>query len=586
MFHRLSTSTPRPALLVRSTDFFYDDPTPAFTYLTRVIQYGYLFDSASPPNVTKSPMPTLTLDYVRPVVNDQLAVLPPDSLEGLTGGVDGGKKQWVDLDGEGIPGVLIDEQSAWFYKSNDGGGQLEAPRLLRTIPSPATLAGGMQQLQDLGGDGQLDLVSYAEPLAGFATRTPDGDFDPLRAFQALPNIDWRDPDLRFVDLDGDGLADLLITEDQAFIWYRSLSKSGFEQARRVAVGSDEDRAPTLAYTDDTQAIQLVDMSGDGLVDIVRVRNGEVSYWPNLGYGRFGAKITLENSPVLAQQEEFDPRRVRFGDVDGTGTSDLFYLGRNRTRLYFNQSGNALSAPTEITALPPMDGTARVDVIDILGTGTASLVWSSPLPSLQGRQVMYVDLMAGTKPHLMKSIVNNLGAETQLTYAPSTKFYLEDKAAGIKWLTRLTFPVHVVARVDHFDRISNSHLTSLYRYRHGFFDGVEREFRGFAYVEQVDAEAFTLGPDTSEFQPPTRTKTWFHTGAWLERETLEIALSTEYSTSIPQNMLLPDTIIPSGTTIQDEREAMRALRGHMLHQEIYADDAAVVGSDMAKLPFVS
>jgi len=586
MFHRLSTTVPRPALLVRSTDLFYDDPTPAFTYLTRIIQYGYLFDGASPPNVQKSPMPTLALDYVRPVVNDQLSVLPPASLEGLTGGVDGGKKQWIDLDGEGIPGVLIDEQNAWYYKSNDGAGQLEAPRVLRTMPSPATLAGGMQQLQDLGGDGQLDLVSYAEPLAGFASRTPDGDFDPLRAFQALPNIDWRDPDLRFVDLDGDGLADLLITEDQAFIWYRSLSKSGFEQAQRVAVGSDQDRAPTLAYTDDTQAIQLVDMSGDGLVDIVRVRNGEVSYWPNLGYGRFGAKVTLENSPVLAQQEEFDPRRVRFGDVDGTGASDLFYLGRSTTRLYFNQSGNALSAPTEITSLPPMDGAARVDVVDILGSGTASLVWSSPLPGVQGRQVMYVDLMAGTKPHLMKSIVNNLGAETQVTYAPSTTFYLEDKAAGIKWLTRLSFPVHVVERVDHFDKISNSHLTSLYRYRHGFFDGVEREFRGFAYVEQVDAEAFTLGPDTTEFQPPTRTKTWFHTGAWLERETLEIALAKEYSTSIPQNMLLPDTIIPAGMTIQDEREAMRALRGQILHQEILADDAATVGAAVSGLPFAA
>jgi RHS repeat-associated protein len=588
MFHRLSATVPpapRPALLVRSTDFVYDEPTPAFTYLTQIIQYGYLF-SGSPPSVQKSPMPTLRLDYIRPVVNDQLAVLPPGSLEGLTGGVDGGKKQWVDLDGEGIPGVLIDEQTAWFYKSNDGGGQLAAPRVLPTMPAPATLAGGMQQLQDLGGDGQMDLVSYAEPLVGFASRTPDGDFDPLRSFRAIPNLDWRNPDLRFVDLDGDGLADLLITEDQAFIWYRSLSKDGFDQAQRVAVGSDQDRSPTLAYTDDTQAIQLVDMSGDGLVDIVRVRNGEVSYWPNLGYGRFGAKVTLENCPVLARQEEFDPRRVRFGDVDGTGTSDLFYLGRNDTKIYFNQSGNALSPATVVKSLPPMDGATRVDVVDLLGTGTASLVWSSPLPGMQGRQVMYVDLMGGTKPHLMKSIVNNLGAETQVTYAPSTKFYLEDKAAGIKWLTRLAFPVHVVERIDSIDAISSSHLTSLYRYRHGFFDGVEREFRGFAYVEQVDAEAFTLGPATTEFQPPTRSKTWFHTGAWLDRETLEAKLAEEYSTSIPDAMLLPDTIIPSGMTIQDEREAARALRGHILHQEIYADDAAVVGTDVAKLPFAA
>ncbi|HXU01082.1 MAG TPA: SpvB/TcaC N-terminal domain-containing protein, partial [Polyangia bacterium] len=584
MFHRLSGA--RTPVLVKSTDFVYDDPTPAFTYLTRVIQQGYVFNAANTAVVQKLAMPTLALDYARPVVHDDVAVLPPESLDGLTGGVGGGMKQWVDLDGEGIPGVLIDEQSAWYYKSNGGGGQLTSPRAVRTMPSASMTAGGIQQLQDLGGDGQLDLVAYAEPLSGFASRTPDGDFDPLRAFPAIPNVDWRDPDLRFVDLDGDGLGDLLITEDQAFTWYRSRAKDGFEPAQRVAVGPDEDRAPTLAYTDDTQAIQLVDMSGDGLVDIVRVRNGEVSYWPNLGYGRFGAKVTLENSPLLAGPEQFDPRRVRFGDVDGSGSSDLFYLGADGVRIYFNQSGNALSAATRVDSLPPMDSVGRVDVVDLLGSGTATLVWSSPLPAAEGRQVMYVDLMGGVKPHLMKSVVNNLGAETQVTYAPSTKFYLEDKAAGIKWLTRLSFPVHVVERVDHIDAISNSHLTSLYRYRHGFFDGVEREFRGFAYVEQVDAEAFTLGPTTSEFQPPTRTKTWFHTGAWLERTTLESELAKEYSTSIPSAMLLPDTIIPSGMSIQDEREAMRALRGQMLHQEVCADDAAVVGPAVAERPFAS
>jgi hypothetical protein len=32
---------------------------------------------------------------------------------------------------------------------------------------------------------------------------------------------------------------------------------------------------------------LADLSGDGLTDIVCIRDGEVSYWPNLGYGRFG-----------------------------------------------------------------------------------------------------------------------------------------------------------------------------------------------------------------------------------------------------------------------------------------------------------
>jgi hypothetical protein len=42
--------------------------------------------------------------------------------------------------------------------------------------------------------------------------------------------------------------------------------------------------------DGTETMFLADMTGDGLSDIVRVRNGESSYWPNLGYGRFGTKV--------------------------------------------------------------------------------------------------------------------------------------------------------------------------------------------------------------------------------------------------------------------------------------------------------
>jgi RHS repeat-associated protein len=584
MFHRLSDS--RAPLLVRSTDFFYDDPTPAFTYLTRIIQNGYLFDLPGTTLLQKLPMPTLSLDYVRPVLHDDLAVLPRESLEGLEGGIDGAIKQWVDLDGEGIPGVLIDSDDAWYYKANRGGGQLAPPLALRALPSPSSLQGGMQQLQDLGGDGQMDLVAYGEPISGFASRTADGGFDPLRTFPSLPNIDWNDRNLRFLDVDGDGLSDVLMTEDEAFVWYRSKAKDGFEPAQRIFHSRDEDTGPAVAFADAEQSVQLADMTGDGMVDIVRVRNGGVCYWPNLGYGRFGAKVTLEGSPRFAGVEEFDARRIRFGDVDGSGTSDIFYLGTTGVDLYFNQSGNALSAATPIVSLPIMDSAAQVTIVDLLGSGTASLVWSSPLPRDAQRPIMYVDLMGGLKPHLMKSIVNNLGATTQIAYAASTKFYLADKAAGTPWLTRLSFPVHVVEQLDHIDAISKSHLTRTYTYHHGFFDGVEREFRGFARVEQTDAEEFTVGAaGTAEFQAPTRTLSWFHTGAWLEKESLEKALAKEYFRQGPPEMLLPDSILPPQVTIRDEREAARALRGQMLHQEVYALDAAIVGKAKADTPFV-
>ena len=89
----------------------------------------------------------------------------------------------------------------------------------------------------------------------------------------------------------------------------------------------------------------------------------------------------------------------------------------------------------------------VTVTDLFGNGTACLVWSSPLPGDMNRRMRYIDLMGGQKPHLMIGSRNNLGAETRVQYAASTRFYLEDKAAGRPWITRLPFPVHVVERIE-------------------------------------------------------------------------------------------------------------------------------------------
>src|SRR5690606_31248134 len=118
----------------------------AFTYLRHVTQAGFKLEGGT---WERGEMPKLSLDYQRPEIHDELSVLSEDSLEGLTGGADGSRKQWIDLDGEGIPGVLIDQGGAWFYKENRGSGDLKAPRRLATLPNPSALAGGAQTLEDI-----------------------------------------------------------------------------------------------------------------------------------------------------------------------------------------------------------------------------------------------------------------------------------------------------------------------------------------------------------------------------------------------------------------------------------------------------
>jgi YD repeat-containing protein len=411
-----------------------------------------------------------------------------------------------------------------------------------------------------------------------------------------PAISWTDPELRLVDLDGDGLADVLITGDDAFTWYPSLGYEGFGPARRAFHPWGEDAGPRLVFADPEQTIHLADMTGDGLTDLVRVRNGEVCYWPNTGFGRFGAKVTMDRCPWLDEPEHFDQRRVRLADVDGTGAADLIYLGGDGTRLYLNESGNGFGEPRLLPCgFPRLDSLAHVMVADLLGRGTACLVWSSPLPGDAGRPLRYLDLMAEGQPYLLTEVDNNLGGRTRISYAPSTRFYLEDQAAERPWVTRLPFPVQVVEWVETIDCINHNKFTTRYSYHHGYYDGFEREFRGFGLVEKLDTEELAVleadgaedgfaNLDPATDLPPVLTRTWRHTGVFPGEGTVTRLYAHEYyrqpgggDPDLPDTAL-PATLRPAGQpprpwrlSRNEAREACRALNGSPLREEVYALD---------------
>ena len=334
----------------------------------------------------------------------------PASLENLPIGLDGSAYRWTDLHGEGIPGILTEQAGAWFYKRNLS----PIPASCRTVASregefapletvalkPNVALGAGAEFMDLAGDGQPDVVVLEGPTPGLYEHDDAEGWQPFRPFTSRLNRDLRDPNLKFVDLDGDGHADVLITEDDAFVWHASLAEEGFGPARRVAQALDEEKGPRIVFADGTQSIYLADLSGDGLTDIVRIRNGEVCYWPNLGYGRFGAKVTMDNAPWFDNPDQFDHKRIRLADIDGSGTTDIIYLHRDGVRLYFNQSGNSWSQPQLLKVFPRIDDLVSIVPTDLLGNGTACLVWSSPLPGDARRPMRYVNLMGGQKPHLL------------------------------------------------------------------------------------------------------------------------------------------------------------------------------------------
>ncbi len=597
MFHHFP-ELGTPDCLVRATEFTYTQSLIA-SFITKVTQSGYVYQSGT---YLKKSLPPVEFEYSQAVINEEIHAVDSESLENLPYGLDGARYQWMDLDGEGLSGILTEQGDGWFYKRNlspiniqrENGREMTTAKfapveLVAEKPSLAALNSGGQQFLDLAGDGQLDLVDLQGPTPGFYERTHDERWESFAPFNSLPVLEWGNPNLKFVDLTGDGHADIFISEDEAFCWHPSLAEAGFGSAETVRQALDEEKGPRLVFADGTQSIYLADISGDGLTDLVRIRNGEVCYWPNLGYGRFGMKVTMDNAPWFDAPDLFDQRRIRLADIDGSGVTDIIYLGSDGVQIYFNQSGNSWKEVQTLTQFPRIDDLSAVMAVDLLGNGTACLVWSSTLLGDARQPMRYIDLMGGQKPHLLIRTINNLGAETEVEYAPSTKFYVRDRRDGKPWITKIPFPVHVVERVITKDHISRNRFVTRYIYHHGYFDGIEREFRGFGMVEQFDTEEFDVLSDSDDFPdatnldeashvPPVHTKTWFHIGVYLDREHISRQFEGEYyrepGLSDPdfRALLLPDTILPPGLTLEDELEACRALKGMMLRQEVYADDA--------------
>ncbi len=582
LFHRFEapSGAGAPPRLVRSLDVDYDEQANV-TLLTGATARGYVYDALTTFYDVES-LPPVACSYTPRTMEQTLQEVDDDDLEDV-GEPLGGRVRLVDLDSEGIPGLLVQGRDALWYKPSAGDGRYRPSTPLPTRPSALGANSGELRLMNIDGSGRMSVVlKRSGTPAGFWRRDALAeDWQEFREFAEVPTVSFEDPRVHLVDLDGDGIADLLQDQGGRMLWWESRGADGWGRNQEAGVSPDDDAGPRLIYADPRRAVQFADMTGDGLLDIVRVENDTVCYWPNLGFGDFGRKITMTGAPHFDHPDQFDTRWLRVVDVDGTGPSDLVYFDGDGARVWFNEAGNGFSDPQVLSQVPPAHHAAQIQLADLLGKGTACVVWSSPLPAERG--LRYIDLFAAGKPYLLTRVENNLGLETAVTYGSSTAHYLRDKAAGQPWATRLPFPVQVLDRVEVTDHARGQRFVSTYTYHHGYFDGPEREFRGFGRVEQRDTESFEhygddeLLPtgyeviDQTLSAPPVLTKTWFHTGAYLTRGSLTEQYASEYwqgDASAPPSIT---TALPEGLRGDERREALRALRGKPLRQEVYAED---------------
>ncbi|QXH74806.1 toxin [Pseudomonas atacamensis] len=498
---------------------------------------------------------------------------------------DGQQYQLVDLFGEGLPGVLYQVGNDWRYQApirgTPGTNEVRyAPwQPLPELPSLLPESGQRKALVDITGMGRLNWLIAQPNMAGYFTLNPDHSWSTFVPFPAFP-VEFLEPTAQMADLVGAGLSDLALIGPKSVRLYANERQQGYGPGQDVAHTS-HDRLPIQAG-DQASLVAFSDVLGSGQQHLVQIRFNRLTCWPNLGRGRFGQPLVLAELPF--DELTFNPSRVYLADLDGSGATDLIYAESDQFLIFMNQSGNTFSQTPLRLPMPAgvrFDQLDQVNFADVNGTGTACLVLT--ISHIQPQHWCYT--FATTKPYLVQTVNNNMGNETRITYRSSAQEWLDEKYAVPGSVCDLPFAFPLVSVQSSFDEVSGNRLTQQYVYRRGVYAGLDREFRGFGFVQHLDTQQIALATAIGLPEAmPALTKVWYHTG----QESGELRPGEQpYANPLVFSLgptrftrfdpATQEDVPLTGLNQATRYQLFRALKGSVLRKEVYGADSSPVAS---------
>lgn len=269
------------------------------------------------------------------------------------------------------------------------GSRLAAIELHRSDLGTASLLRSWQiGYEDAGGTGRSLLTSVAQfayaadgtavagPSVGYQYTRPGQPS--LRVLQRLP-VSVRQPGTQFVDLDGDGLPDLLDLNGGQAQWWRNLGGGTFAGPNRPRV------LPSPAGAN-PQTVTFADADGSGAADLMVMSRRFTGYYPLDAAGAgasslraadrvaapFGQPVAWRSAPSF----QLDDPMLRVVDLDGDGRTDLLVERRGRWEAWLQADGGWAAEPQQIPSAdrPPVSlADPRVSFADINGDGGLDVV---------------------------------------------------------------------------------------------------------------------------------------------------------------------------------------------------------------------
>jgi RHS repeat-associated protein len=480
--------------LVRAYRFAYQQGTD-LSLLSQVIQTGADNTSTLPP-----------LAFTYSAYNPQTAKTvtmtnQPPVMISLTNP----EVELVDINGDSLPDIVYTDPSYGtthnFYL-NRGSGAWDQTAIVPAQSPQYQLSADGVMMADMDGDGLTDLfIKNYSDFGYFKSRGQlNWEQSDWTACSPLPNFNFQDANIKLLDTNNDGLTDVMIDGGNSYyIWLNhkdNIWNSQYDYETQLPGGNHLQFA--LSDGSPNPRVKLADMNGDRMEDLVYISDGLVAYFPDKGLGQFASKVVMIDPPDgLGSYADY----LELADINNDGFADIILVGNGSIKVWFNTGKDSFKAAALFSGTPDfIQGTSAYRFADMNADGFRDLLITSESSS---PRYQYVDFTNGAHPNLLTKISNGLGQETTISYKSSTDDYIADRDNGTPWTTRLPFPVQVVKSVAVKDLNSGQEYVTDYSYRDGYYDGIEKEFRGFGGVTKLERGGAT--------SPTLKTAYTFDTG---------------------------------------------------------------------------
>jgi RHS repeat-associated protein len=306
-------------------------------------------------------LPTLTIGYAPVQTTDTVKVTGTGTWILNSAGV-----SIADVDGDGLDDLVRLAPEIHEFRRNLGGRYATTPRTITGGP-----AAGLDkvQLMDLDGDSRPELV-VVESNSWRAYRLENRNWVSIGTWGGTANLPLRGTGLELADLDGDGRTDSIKANSDGLILRMSGDGTLLPEVQRPPIS-----AGNPAVRPGESNVRFGDVNGDGLADVAWLMPDQMTIYLGRGDGTFEEYRTVGYPwGHLA----VDLAQVRFPDLNRDGIADCVWFSDGYVRWYRGKATNEFeTAP--VVFVPP-EGPLHdivVGLADVDGNGSQDVVWSSP-----------------------------------------------------------------------------------------------------------------------------------------------------------------------------------------------------------------